>query len=298
MTDLWTNLLDGVLIAAGVVGVVVAGRTLGSRAGPRFVLASLGLGLLSTAYLLDTALGIYFDFVGQGSAEPVYQGVAIGSFFALVLGFAFLTSEPRQKTDDTTVDSATLAKTQADLSRRSQELLQARSEPDTDLLTGLWNRRYLYQSLERECQRARRYENPLSCLMLRLDDFSLMTEVYGDAAGDEVLMEIATRIKSLAREADIVTLYREDLFCVLLPETAFDGAMQLAERIRSSIAAKAVEVWASHRVTVSVGVYSPTHKDDFGPAQIVSRAKAALREAEDAGKNRVSGHLSATTSVA
>jgi diguanylate cyclase (GGDEF)-like protein/PAS domain S-box-containing protein len=163
----------------------------------------------------------------------------------------------------------------------------------TDALTDLYNRRYLAESLENECRRASRYGRPLSCLMIDIDEFKLCNDLHGHLAGDDVLRQVAALIKGAVRDTDVVARYGGEEFCVLLPETSYDGAMQLAERMRSTIAGQPLSGRERPMsITVSIGVWGSNDKEDLEPDTIVGYADAALLKAKAAGKNRVCGHLS------
>ncbi len=158
----------------------------------------------------------------------------------------------------------------------------------TDPLTDLYNRRYLAESLEKECRRASRYGRPLSCLMIDIDEFKLCNDLHGHLTGDDVLRQVAALIKACVRDTDLVARYGGEEFCVLLPETPYEGAMQLAERMLSTIAGQPLS--GRERpvpITVSIGVWGSNDKEDLEPDTIVGYADAALMEAKAAGKNRV-----------
>ncbi|HEV8574020.1 MAG TPA: diguanylate cyclase [Dehalococcoidia bacterium] len=158
----------------------------------------------------------------------------------------------------------------------------------TDPLTGLYNRNYLGDVLERECRRARRYGSPLSCLILDLDGFKACNDKYGHVEGDSILRQVAIAIANSVRDIDIAARYGGDEFCILLPETGLDGAIQLGERLRFAIAA--MEVVAGRRsvaLTASVGVFSPATMNQLRPSTLLDYAEAALRRAKLTGKNRV-----------
>lgn len=163
----------------------------------------------------------------------------------------------------------------------------------TDALTDLYNRRYLAESLEKECRRASRYGRPLSCLMIDIDEFKPCNDLYGHLTGDDVLRQAAALIKGAVRDTDVVTRYGGEEFCVLLPETPHEGAVQLAERVRSAIGDRPLFVGEQPvSITVSIGVWGSNDKEDLEPDTIVGYADAALLEAKAAGKNRVCSHQS------
>jgi len=188
-------------------------------------------------------------------------------------------------------------------SRLAAEELRQREEADkravTDPLTGLYNRPYLTDALERECRRAKRYGSPISCVMLDLDGFKECNDKYGHAEGDSILRQVAAAISHSIRDIDIAARYGGDEFCLLLPETGLSGALQLAERLRFAIAA--MELVAGRRsvtITASIGVFSPATMNQLRPATLMEHATAALRKAKLTGRNRVCEYSAPTLGVA
>jgi diguanylate cyclase (GGDEF)-like protein len=164
----------------------------------------------------------------------------------------------------------------------------------TDALTGTYNRRYLMEQLPRELERCRRYAYPLSVLMCDIDHFKLINDARGHAAGDEVLQQFAARAqKSLRTNSDWVARHGGEEFVVVLPETSYEGAVAVAEKIRSCIAAKPFTTRTGDAsVTASFGVASTAPN---GP-DLALKADALIRTADEclyrskqAGRDRISG---------
>lgn len=158
----------------------------------------------------------------------------------------------------------------------------------TDGLTGLFNHREFYQSLRRELERARRYRHTLSLLMIDVDDFKQFNDRFGHPAGDFALRKIAELLRKAARATDIVARYGGEEFTVILPESTPGGALMVAERIKSEVAACNFVPNSADPVhlSVSIGIYS----SDSGEAsedQMVSLADEASYMAKKSGKNRV-----------
>ena len=160
----------------------------------------------------------------------------------------------------------------------------------TDALTGLHNRRYLERRLGEEISRARRYDNPLSCLFIDADHFKRINDLHGHSVGDEVLREISLRVKECLRASDVATRFGGEEFALLLPQTDAAEACSLAERIRLHVAEHPVPAGDREalNVTVSIGV-SELEKDspEEPGAQLISRADSALYRAKRQGRNRV-----------
>lgn len=184
----------------------------------------------------------------------------------------------------------TLQKQKLELEKARQELLKQKKLLEimtiTDDLTGLFNRRYLSNVLEREFQRCRRHDTDLSCLMLDLDHFKEINDTRGHDCGDNVLHYFGKIISKSIRHSDFAFRIGGEEFLILLPQTDIEGAVQTGEKIRlttlTEIAAK-TEV----HVTVSVGVSSfhehhPQKRDD-----LIIFADKALYTAKDRGRNQV-----------
>ena len=156
----------------------------------------------------------------------------------------------------------------------------------TDDLTGTFNRRHLFLFGAREFQRARRFQHSLSALMLDLDHFKLINDTFGHAAGDSVLRAVSAHCVAYARDFDTVARYGGEEFAILLPETGLEGARQLAERLRRSIAATSFIPDQPPGLTVSIGAacIEPDMRD---LEQLLDLADQALYAAKQAGRNRV-----------
>ncbi|RMG36659.1 MAG: sensor domain-containing diguanylate cyclase [Gammaproteobacteria bacterium] len=126
----------------------------------------------------------------------------------------------------------------------------------TDGLTGLYNRRHLDTRLAEEVARARRHRLALSCLFIDADHFKQINDRFGHAAGDQVLIALAKRIRDQLRTSDLAARYGGEEIAVLLPQTDLDNATRLAERIREAVIASPVETTdgAVIPLTVSIGV--------------------------------------------
>lgn len=153
-----------------------------------------------------------------------------------------------------------------------------------DGLTALFNRRALDEKLEEEFRRARRYGQPMSLLLIDIDNFKDYNDRHGQVEGDVALRNVATVARMACREVDLVARYGGEELTVVLPHTSADGAEATAERIRSAVDAGAS---AERRLTVSIGVATLT--DDVDEVTtLISNADRALYAAKNAGRNRVS----------
>ncbi|MEH0841699.1 diguanylate cyclase [Micromonospora sp. CPCC 205711] len=165
----------------------------------------------------------------------------------------------------------------------------------TDPLTGLWNYRYLRESLRREVERANRFGRMLSILALDLDRFKTVNDTYGHAAGDAVLAEFARRVRGEIREVDLAFRQGGEEFVVLLPETDARGAAIVAERLGAAVRDTPITV-DGHGVrvpvpvTVSIGIaVYPDHANTG--QEVLDAADDALYGAKAAGRDgyRVTG---------
>jgi diguanylate cyclase (GGDEF)-like protein len=165
----------------------------------------------------------------------------------------------------------------------------------TDPLTGLWNYRYLKESVRREVERASRFGRMISLLVLDLDHFKEVNDTYGHAAGDTVLAEFARRIRGVIREVDLAFRQGGEEFVLLLPETDARGAITVAERLGAAIrdtsfaippppgpAAAAPRVLIP--VTVSIGIAVYPHHATTG-SRVLDAADGALYAAKAAGRD-------------
>ncbi|MFG1914320.1 diguanylate cyclase [Micromonospora sp. NPDC048898] len=157
----------------------------------------------------------------------------------------------------------------------------------TDPLTGLWNYRYLRESIRREVERASRFGRMLSVLALDLDRFKDVNDTYGHAAGDTVLAEFARRVRGEIREVDLAFRQGGEEFVLLLPETDARGAAIVAERLGAAIRETpiAVEAYAGPVVvTVSVGIAVYPDNGSTG-REVLEAADDALYAAKAAGRD-------------
>ncbi|MGB7650332.1 MAG: sensor domain-containing diguanylate cyclase [Gallionella sp.] len=151
----------------------------------------------------------------------------------------------------------------------------------TDALTQLHNRRKFDQQLQLEHERAVRYPQEMSVLLLDIDHFKTYNDQFGHPAGDEVLRQVAKVIAGTVRPSDCAARYGGEEFVVILPETNAAGAVSMAERIRLAIEQQA---WPLRPITTSIGVTTYRNQD---VAQLVQQADAALYRAKQAGRNCV-----------
>ena len=157
----------------------------------------------------------------------------------------------------------------------------------TDELTGLHNRRHLYELSEHELRRARRRQEPVSAIMLDIDRFKSINDTYGHALGDSVLRALADCCRRNVRDHDILGRYGGEEFVIVLPATDLPAARNVAERVRRCIAGEAIPTEQGDlRITISAGV-ATYDGGDPDVAALIERADAAMYAAKRAGRNRV-----------
>ena len=150
-----------------------------------------------------------------------------------------------------------------------------------DGITGLPNHRSFYEHLAREIAKAYRHERPLALAMLDVDRFKLINDNFGHPAGDEVLAELAGRMRESARGEDVLARIGGEEFALLMPDTTAEDAASVAERVRQAVASSPFSVCGA--VTVSVGV---SCLGEAVGGDLVSCADQALYEAKRSGRNR------------
>ncbi|HTX68106.1 MAG TPA: diguanylate cyclase [Thermoleophilia bacterium] len=190
-------------------------------------------------------------------------------------------------------EQAAMAMHNAQLYRKLREQNETiELQATTDGLTGLYNHRYFWERLRDEVSRATRYDQPLSLLMLDLDDFKNVNDHYGHPVGDEVLRAVGNALQTQLRQGvDCAARYGGEEFAVILPSTGSElanGAVVTAERVRAAIAGllAPVDDPAWRGITVSIGV--ATVPVDAGDAEgLVTRADQALYLAKARGKDNV-----------
>jgi diguanylate cyclase (GGDEF)-like protein len=159
----------------------------------------------------------------------------------------------------------------------------------TDELTGLFNHRRFQEVMAVEVERARRFDQPMSLIILDIDNFKGVNDTYGHMQGDLVLREVARVLRESSREIDEPARYGGEEMAVALPQTDLEGAYQFAERVRRRIEALELPILdggGTLRVTASFGAASTPGSSEQDKDALVAAADAALYRAKRAGKNR------------
>jgi diguanylate cyclase (GGDEF)-like protein len=167
-----------------------------------------------------------------------------------------------------------------------REKLQAQSIRDS--LTGLFNRRFMEEFLEKELNRAKRKQSTVGVIMLDIDHFKDFNDTNGHDGGDEVLRELGTLLKTKIRDGDIACRYGGEEFFLILPEATIDITQERAELIRNAVRSMVVEFHRKRLGTISVSlgiaVYPDHGKDSVSLFSVVDKA---LYKAKHNGRDRV-----------
>lgn len=174
-------------------------------------------------------------------------------------------------------------------------LSQAQASTVTDQLTKVRNRYYLDADLNYRVAQANRIQSRgFSILMIDIDNFKHVNDVYGHLVGDNVLCEVANCLVQCARAADVVTRFGGEEFCIILPDTGLAEAKHIADRMRSEIAKISLAEVNNQSITVSIGVAEFLTNQE-NSTTLLSRADDALYQAKKLGRNRVCASTAAAT---
>lgn len=162
----------------------------------------------------------------------------------------------------------------------------------TDELTGLYNRKYLHARLDAEISRAKRYGTDLSCLLIDIDFFKTVNDMYGYDWGDVLLKKVAEMLKALVRKEDILTRYGDEEFLLILPNTSEQQAFIFAERFRRDIEKMEfipAQEEERHPITISGGISSYPFLENVeeNSNSLIRYAEHALYNAKQSGKNQI-----------
>ncbi len=220
----------------------------------------------------------------------IYVSAGIGAFYAITCKIAVIQADSAGKLEQ---DNLLLTDAYTALETAHTQLASAHStiqkQALTDGLTNLPNHHAIVVQLEKELDRAHRYNHPLSVLFFDADHFKHVNDTYGHSAGDIVLQQIGERAGSILRNGDALGRFGGEEFVLLLPETDAHGARAIAERIRAIIANEPIaltELEGGLNVTVSIGVATYPN-DGHAEQELLQQADQAMYMAKRLGRNQV-----------
>jgi diguanylate cyclase (GGDEF)-like protein/PAS domain S-box-containing protein len=162
-----------------------------------------------------------------------------------------------------------------------RQLDENRELAERDALTRVANRYRLEKTLQQECERARRFREPLALIAMDLDDFKPINDRHGHAQGDAALIEVSERIQGRLRDQDLLARWGGDEFVVVLPQTTLEGARDIASGIQQAVAD--IALVGDCQLTMSYGVVQWQEGED--QRDLLARADKAMYQAKAAGKN-------------
>ena len=159
----------------------------------------------------------------------------------------------------------------------------------TDALTGMYNRRFFVETLEKQMSLAKRHKEPLSLLIADLDHFKKVNDTYGHTAGDRALQQVSMILKDSIRTSDVLCRYGGEEFAIIMSKTEITGALEKADKIRQYVESASFDTMVTGKslgITISIGVASfPENGTEYDT--LVDAADGALYKAKRNGRNRV-----------
>ncbi len=208
----------------------------------------------------------------------IARGVLKGSLNVYRIGEHAAFSEVEFELAQRLGDAAALALDNAHIRARLER------EAQTDSLTGLYNHRYFHERLRRELLRASAEHENVAVVMIDIDDFKKVNDVFGHAVGDDVLAELANHLRATVRTGDVVCRIGGEEFAIIVPRSRAERTIALAERLADRL--DAIELDLTGRIALSIGIaQGPEHAAN--PRELVACAEAAMMTAKARGKHQV-----------
>ena len=268
--------------ADGAAGLVLIRRTVPDAVVLDWMLPVLDGGALTRAIKEDPALSRVFVIIASARAQGLDRaaGIEIGADDYLVKPI-----EPKELLARLR-GGLTMRRLQSELEEKNRELARLAS---TDPLTELPNRRSFDHTLERELRGAKRYDDPVSLVLLDLDEFKSINDRFGHHVGDEVLKEVGVRLRDACRAGDQVARIGGEEFALILTRTDEYGAKAAAERTRTLVSETPFATSAGElAVTASLGIACAGGTIGFDARDLFRAADEALYRSKGEGRNRVS----------
>jgi diguanylate cyclase (GGDEF)-like protein len=249
-----------------------------------WLVCGLLLGIGVVAYLLGLTIVRPLDNLISGAAKVATGDLDVDLPLSSRGELGYMTEVFNHMVEQLRFGRKELDEANQTLRERNQELQELSV---TDSLTGLFNRKHMWETLARELEGFKRHQRPLAVLMIDIDHFKRYNDTRGHLAGDEVLRRMGDIFHRSLRVSDYAARYGGEEFLAVLPDTDSAMAAQAAERLRGLVADEPfADGPGPGRITVSIGVAS-TSQHDSEPESLVRNADTALYRAKKAGRNRV-----------
>lgn len=184
-------------------------------------------------------------------------------------------------------DTTELAEAIGLLDRTTDNALAIEELNQRDSLTGLYNRKFFDELITQEILSARRYKWPLTLAMIDVDNFKMINDTHGHAAGDTVLRNLAAKMKSMLRASDTICRYGGEEFVLIFPNITLENSTALLDRLRGAIEALETDISDEIKIGITVSVGLATLREGLTAGQLVNRADESLYSSKHAGRNRV-----------
>jgi diguanylate cyclase (GGDEF)-like protein len=214
----------------------------------------------------------------------LFAGMAGGVLLLCIVLSAVAVHQSRRHRDLTKLNAVLDVRTREKSAQLQLAHQRLKKQTLVDGVTGLSNRRHVYQRFSEEAKKAQRYNQPLSIIIFDIDTFKSTNLEHGYAAGDMILRDVGQTIKRGIREIDLVGRYSGEEFLVALPNTSLDQCRQTAERIQQAIA---VLQWGPDRMQITVSAAMAQLHDHHSPADLVRLAGERLAETKPQGPGRI-----------
>jgi diguanylate cyclase (GGDEF)-like protein len=248
-----------------------------------WLVGGLLLGIGVVAYLLGLTIVRPLDSLISGAAKVATGDLAVDLPLSSRGELGYMTEVFNHMVEQLRLGRKELDEANQTLRQRNQELQELSV---TDSLTGLFNRKHMWETLARELETYKRHRRPLSVLMIDIDHFKRYNDTQGHLAGDEALRRLGEILRSSLRVSDYAARYGGEEFLVVLPDTDSAMGAQVAERLRELVAGEKFGGGpGSPKITISIGVAS-TSEHEEEPETLVRNADTALYRAKKAGRNR------------
>ncbi len=249
---------------------------------------------------MDSIIANMREAVGTAGKEAVSYGKVLEEFSCAVEGKAGDTADVADAMSLIIRQTKAMAERNAELedqfAKSGEEMADLRRSLDdmrlaanTDSLTGIANRKHFDARIKELIEEAAVGGEPLAILLADIDHFKSFNDNFGHQVGDHVLRLVSAALGECVRGRDFVARYGGEEFAIILPQTALDGALAVAENVRATIASKRLTRKSTGEnlgnITISLG--AALYKDDEGPDSLVARADEGLYKAKRDGRNRV-----------